>query len=830
MAVDFELDTGEALRTASASSLLSGLTAFTVSLWVKPETLGGTAMSWFLNAIYDKDGNAERQIGMQGFFGTALQCYFYDTTDTKRGGAVGITLTTGEWQHLVFTYDGSTVRGYRNGVVGGTTYSIASKTIQTKSNHLLLGAKLGGVEKFYDGLVIDRAIYNRAWSQEEISRVYNNRLAAVYIPEGRIQYWPLDSPGDGIYHDVANGDYGLRDEDGALPATIDGAPEWSHDSPGLHWPSPPIVVDATGALPIARWISVPFRRVPYGGSLTIGVVPLSKYNIDKVVYTISGQGHSSTPVEVNAFSWNQDDHCFAYNVTISASDFTSPGNFTMSAKVYADDGSTADANSYGGGVGLDDLSFRVDQDDSLPSYTGWVDPVAGDDETGVIEDEEYPFETIHPALKAMCAYMETEHGVYKADGCVIKLKAGNIVHGRGADSTHITTSDEWVYVQADDGLAPEDVVLSTADNYSKCRRYCLRGVKVSGDNIFKYQTGTSYNDDVLWVDDGQCIGPGMWEENSHPLGCYPGSGLNRSEDLYLTDTLVQDTDRGACYYPGTDFKLIRNCAFRNIGNDALESVHCVWGIVVDNVDPGETAWHADFWQHKGIRPLRNVLIGNAWCTGLKYQGLMFNADSNLRHGVAFVNLYLYAHDDTTHQLMIWSGSVVHMLLWQIGFRYEGGVEESGSAGACTFQGDSMGYSAESDLTSHLTELDVRACYFDRLRLLQGIGDLEQWPDIDENDFHDCNYRVIGGFRPWLYWGEGKSNAEPGLDELGKPEVDSVLRDRVDPLLVPFDARSHTRAPSGTTIGPYEYSLPHVRSINKPVHLVSLVAGGTLVGR
>ena len=437
---------------------------------------------------------------------------------------------------------------------------------------------------------------------------------------------------------------------------------------------------------------------------------------------------------------------------------------------------------------------------------------------GQVEDEAHPYLTISAALHAMCAYMNAQHGTYVADGCVIKLKAGSHNHARSAGE--IVTSQEWVYVQADDELNPEDVVLETAANYDKCKRYCLRGVKVSGSNVFKYDSGTTYGaeDDLLWVDNCRCIGPGMWEVASHPLGCATAGGLTRVEDLYLTDTLIKNTDFGARYYTDSpylsDFRLIRNVTFSNIGNDVLHGVHNVWGILVDNVDPGETGWHADFWQHTEGRQLKNVLIGNAWCTDLKFQGIMGNEDAKLGHGVAFINLYLRADDATIKQLMIWYPDVVHLLLWHVGFRYDG-EEEDELYGNCTIVGENYG------IKSRWEGLDVRACYFDRLRTTLSA-------DIGDDDFHDCNFRVIGGARPWQYWGEGKTNAEHGLDEFGKPGAGSVLRNRINPLIVPFDAVGRTRVVSAS-VGPYEYSLPHVREVDKPVHLLSLVAGGTLVG-
>jgi len=225
--------------------LLSGLSAVSVAGWMKPTTLVGNSV--LLNAWTQGDTSTQRNQVLFRGNGTELQCYVY--TGGSSGGNVGKTLSTGVWQHVGLTYDGSTLIGYLNGLPGGTTYS-PSGVIATDNPGLALS---GYSSTYYDGLAEDRAIWNRALSADEMYSMYSARLRAGFFRDGLIQWWPLDVPGDGVYNAFVNGNYGGRDLAGAYPAFLGTAPDWSTDSPGLHWPSPvqatPYVAPAGGVIP-----------------------------------------------------------------------------------------------------------------------------------------------------------------------------------------------------------------------------------------------------------------------------------------------------------------------------------------------------------------------------------------------------------------------------------------------------------------------------------------------------------------------------------------------------------------------------------------------------
>jgi len=77
-------------------------------------------------------------------------------------------LSDNTWHHIVVTYDGSNAILYVNTVA---TDSV-SVNFEPSSNSLLIGCRKRGVLSYFDGLIDEIRIYNRALSQEEIINNY----------------------------------------------------------------------------------------------------------------------------------------------------------------------------------------------------------------------------------------------------------------------------------------------------------------------------------------------------------------------------------------------------------------------------------------------------------------------------------------------------------------------------------------------------------------------------------------------------------------------------------------------------------------------------------
>jgi prepilin-type N-terminal cleavage/methylation domain-containing protein len=77
----------------------------------------------------------------------------------------------GKWGHYVFTYDGTTLKSYVNGVLDNQTTYIGQLTSNT--NPVTIGKGAETAASFFNGLIDEVRIYNRALSDAEIQALYN---------------------------------------------------------------------------------------------------------------------------------------------------------------------------------------------------------------------------------------------------------------------------------------------------------------------------------------------------------------------------------------------------------------------------------------------------------------------------------------------------------------------------------------------------------------------------------------------------------------------------------------------------------------------------------
>jgi len=124
--------------------------------WIKPDSLP----PW--SAIVEKDNSF--------IFGTKndeLVWYLFHDYQTSSG----LDLVTGVWQHVAITFDGSNLRFYKN----GTSYTTTDWThsISSSNNGVRIGTDRWN--EFFDGILDEVYIYNRALSTEEIMAHYQAR-------------------------------------------------------------------------------------------------------------------------------------------------------------------------------------------------------------------------------------------------------------------------------------------------------------------------------------------------------------------------------------------------------------------------------------------------------------------------------------------------------------------------------------------------------------------------------------------------------------------------------------------------------------------------------
>jgi prepilin-type N-terminal cleavage/methylation domain-containing protein len=90
--------------------------------------------------------------------------------DTRSAGG-GTTLANGKWYQVAGTYDGATIKTYVNGALDRQVAAPGSMDIV--SNALNIGKTADGVANYFNGLIDDARVYNRALSAAEIAALYS---------------------------------------------------------------------------------------------------------------------------------------------------------------------------------------------------------------------------------------------------------------------------------------------------------------------------------------------------------------------------------------------------------------------------------------------------------------------------------------------------------------------------------------------------------------------------------------------------------------------------------------------------------------------------------
>jgi hypothetical protein len=133
--------------------------AFTYSLWVNPSNTTTWHGFFTRRSTVDNSGImlfAANNPDMVFFAGSS-----YTFTD--------IDLVAGEWQHYAFTFDGTTLRGYRNGVVSTNTFTPTIPSV-TSNVDFIIGKHHTNTNSFhYQGLMDELAVWSSALSASEVN-------------------------------------------------------------------------------------------------------------------------------------------------------------------------------------------------------------------------------------------------------------------------------------------------------------------------------------------------------------------------------------------------------------------------------------------------------------------------------------------------------------------------------------------------------------------------------------------------------------------------------------------------------------------------------------
>jgi len=144
-------------------------TTFSASFWLKPTTV----------TSYNQVIGATNGWGAFNFHTTSTGGVYVGTDVTNRMTPTELpagTITTGQWQHFIFTYSSGTGKFYKNGALLSTKTGMVNPTAWG-------GFKIGaGDSGTINGQADDVRIYNYPLTKQQVQQVYNQGSAVRFGP------------------------------------------------------------------------------------------------------------------------------------------------------------------------------------------------------------------------------------------------------------------------------------------------------------------------------------------------------------------------------------------------------------------------------------------------------------------------------------------------------------------------------------------------------------------------------------------------------------------------------------------------------------------------
>jgi len=176
---DFELGSSEYISFPSTASLNLGTSDFTISCWIKPETVVG--------AMITKQYNATPYYYLWENAGGYVQFRIHDGTNTVYQNChPSITITAGTWYHLYVTVDRDSATGFTFVVNNTGNGNADPRAILTLDNNNAL--VIGKTSYFWDAIIdevrINKTYLGVAWGKFEYYNSHDGHAAGNELAWG----------------------------------------------------------------------------------------------------------------------------------------------------------------------------------------------------------------------------------------------------------------------------------------------------------------------------------------------------------------------------------------------------------------------------------------------------------------------------------------------------------------------------------------------------------------------------------------------------------------------------------------------------------------------
>jgi len=147
----------------------------TITAWVNPDTFS------FATIIAKRRAGNNPSYAIDTISGGQWRFVMIPAAEESILVTTASAISTGEWTFIAATWDGSTMRAYKNGIVDPTTESHTAVSGYAAFD-VLIGAndQSGTLTNFFDGRIDDVRIYNYARTAEEIRVDYNAGLSTHF--------------------------------------------------------------------------------------------------------------------------------------------------------------------------------------------------------------------------------------------------------------------------------------------------------------------------------------------------------------------------------------------------------------------------------------------------------------------------------------------------------------------------------------------------------------------------------------------------------------------------------------------------------------------------
>jgi parallel beta-helix repeat protein len=176
---------------------------FTISFWANVNEIGGGC-----HRVLGYDSENGLGISIDGCWGSGARVNYYAQGADYTSDEVPV-VHAGEWHYYTITRSGTTVYIYVDGTNYGT-FSNAKGFGDTSTFYMGRRYQGGNGIEYFDGMIDELAIYNKALTTDEMSQNYQDSSAGNHysVTDGLVSYWQFDDASGATATDSADANGG----------------------------------------------------------------------------------------------------------------------------------------------------------------------------------------------------------------------------------------------------------------------------------------------------------------------------------------------------------------------------------------------------------------------------------------------------------------------------------------------------------------------------------------------------------------------------------------------------------------------------------------------